>query len=186
MVINHQSILPYIKVLGATHCQFIPSRFLIPEERIRGYCYQNKCGSYNKHLTCPPHTGTISEIKQKLNTFKTGILIQYSENINIEKDKEGLKRTKLKLHHMILETERYLKEKMGFENIWGMIGGHCDLCDECAGYRGDLCEHPDKARVSMEALAIDVVGMLGKLNLDAEFHPDKITWTGVVLVDKEI
>jgi predicted metal-binding protein len=179
---NHQSILHYIQGLGATHCEFIPARHLVPEERIRGYCYQNVCGNYDKHLTCPPATGTISEIQQRLKRFKTGIVIQYSENVNVQKDKVGLRRTKLKLHHIVLETERYLKEKINPEHIWGMIGGNCDLCDECAGYRGSPCEHPDQARVSMEALAIDVIGLLKKLHLDAEFHPHKITWTGVVLM----
>ena len=186
MTINHESILHSIKGLGATHCQFIPSQLLIPEERIRGCCYQNICGSYNRHLTCPPNTGTISEINHKLKMFRTGILIQYSENIDVQNDQEGLKRTKLKLHHIVLETERHLKEKMNLENIWGMIGGRCDLCDECAGFSSNPCVHPDTARVSMEAVAIDVVSLLKRLHLDAEFHDDMITWTGIVLTDDEI
>ena len=184
MTINHESILHSIKGLGATHCQFIPSQLLIPEERIRGYCYQNICGSYNRHLTCPPYTGTIDEIAQNLKIFKTGILIQYAENLNVQEDPAGLRRTKLKLHQIVLDTEHYLKEKMNLENIWGMIGGNCDLCDECAGYRGDPCEHPNHARVSMEALAIDVIGLLKQLQLDCEFHNDKIIWTGIVLIDR--
>lgn len=183
---NSQTIKKYIFELDATNCQLIPASILIPEKRIRAYCYENKCGCYDKHLSCPPHTGTVPEIKERLKAFKSGILIQYSEKINVREDKEGLKRTKLKLHHIVLETEKYLKEKMGFANIWGIIGGNCDLCDECAGYRGEPCEHPDKARVSMEALAIDVIDLLGKLNLDKEFHHDKITWTGIVLIDREV
>jgi predicted metal-binding protein len=180
-----ESIVSSIRKLGATYCQFIPSYLLVPEERIRTYCYQNICGSYNVHLTCPPHTGTIGEIKQKLKKFKTGILIQYSENINVQEDHDGLRRTKLKFHHIVLEIEKYLKRKMNLENIWGMIGGNCALCDECAGYRGKPCMYPDKARISMEALAIDVIGLLTRLQLDATFYQDKITWTGIVLIDKK-
>jgi predicted metal-binding protein len=55
-----------------------------------------------------------------------------------------------------------------------------------AGFRGEPCENPDKARFSMEALAINVVSLLGKFNLDNKFHDDRITWTGMVLFDKEI
>lgn len=183
---NRQRILEYVKDLGATHCQFVDARLLVPEERIRNYCCEDKCGRYDKHLTCPPNTGTVSETREKLKGFKTGILIQYCRNIDVKNDKEGLRKSKVKLHRMVLETEKYLKENLGFKNIWGMIGGNCDLCEECAGYRDEPCEYPDEARASMEAFAIDVVGLLKKLNLDTEFRDDKVTWTGIVLTDREI
>jgi hypothetical protein len=38
----------------------------------------------------------------------------------------------------------------------------------------------------MEAVAIDVVSLLKRLHRDAEFHADRITWTGIVLTDEEI
>lgn len=115
-----------------------------------------------------------------------GILIQYSDDVDVEKDKEGLRKTKLKLHHIVLETEKYLREKLGFQNIWGMIGGNCDLCDECAGHRGEPCGYPEEARASIEACAIHIVALLEKLGLDTEFRKDRVTWTGIVLTDREI
>jgi predicted metal-binding protein len=183
---HRQAIAEYVGTLGATNCQFVASQSLVPEERIRGYCYENKCGCYQRHLTCPPNTGTVQEVKERLKPFKTGILIQYSKDIDVRNDKDGLRETKLKLHHIILETERYLKEEMGTDNVWGMIGGNCAWCDECAGYRDGPCTYPDKARVSMEALAIDVMALLEKLGLDTGFYDDKITWTGIVLLDRDI
>lgn len=182
---DFQAITRYIKESGATNHRFIPSRLLIPEERIRSYCYEDKCGCYNKHLMCPPNTETVSEIRRKLKSFKTGILLQYTDNVNVRDDNEGLKKTKLKLHHIVLEIEKYLKENMGPEYLLGMIGGSCELCDECAGYRNEPCVFPEKARTSMEALAIDVIGLLRKLKLDSEFYSDRITWTGLVLIDRE-
>jgi predicted metal-binding protein len=183
---NRQAIAEYVGKLGATKCQFVASQSLVPEERIRRYCYENKCGCYQRHLTCPPNTGTVQEVKERLKPFKTGILIQYSKDIDVRNDKDGLRETKLKLHHIVLETERYLKEEMGTDNVWGMIGGNCAWCDECAGYRDGPCTYPDKARVSMEALAIDVMALLEKLGLDTGFYDDKITWTGIVLLDRDI
>ncbi len=183
---NRQSVLEHVKALGATNCQFISTRVLAPEERIRDYCCEDKCGRYNRHLTCPPNTGTVEEIREKLKGFKMGILIQYSEDVDVEKDKEGLRKTKLKLHHIVLETEKYLREKLGFQKIWGMIGGNCDLCDECAGYRGEPCGYPEEARASIEAYAIHIVALLEKLGLDTEFRKDRVTWTGIVLTDREI
>lgn len=183
---NRETVLEYVKGLGATNCRFVSTRVLVPEERIRDYCREDKCGRYNRHLTCPPNTGTVEEIIEKLKGFKTGVLIQYFDDVDVDNDEEGLRRTKLNLHRIILETEKYLQEELGFEKVWGMIGGNCDLCEECAGYRGERCEYPDKARTSMEALAIDVMGLLGQLNLDTGFYKDKVTWTGIVLLDREI
>ena len=185
MTNNRQNFLEFLKNSGAVCCKFISAEMLIPEKRIREYCYENKCGCYDKHLTCPPFTGTIFEIKEKLKLFKKGILIQYAENINVKSDKKGIKRTRLKLHHIVLETEKYLQEKMGVKNAWGMIGGCCALCDVCAGFNGEPCEYPEKARVSMEALAIDVVSLLNRLNLDNKFRNNRISWTGAVLFDSD-
>ncbi len=185
-MMNRESILNHVKALGATHCQFVDVELLVPEERIRGYCREDKCGRYQKHLSCPPSTGTVEETAKKLEGFRTGVLIQYSQNLDVKNDKEGLRRTKLKLHHLVLETEKYLKDNVSCEGVWGMIGGNCDLCDECAGYRDEPCEYPDEARASMEAYAINVVGLLKKLKLDSEFRDDRVTWTGIVLVDRKI
>jgi predicted metal-binding protein len=183
---NRQTIIKHLERLGATNCQFISTRVLVPEERIRDYCREDKCGRYNRHLTCPPNTGTVQEIIEKLRGFKTGVLIQYFEDVDVENDKEGLRKTKLNLHRIILETEKYLQKELGFEKVWGMIGGNCDLCEECAGYRGEPCGYPEEARASIEAHAIHIVALLEKLGLDTEFRKDRVTWTGIVLTDREI
>ncbi len=98
MPITPQSIAAFILSQGATCCRFIPATMLRPEERIRLYCYENKCGCYGKQLTCPPDSGTVLEIQAKLASFRTGILIQYSEAIAVREDQEGVQRTKLRLH----------------------------------------------------------------------------------------
>lgn len=65
-----------------------------------------------------------------------------------------------------------------------MIGGDCALCDECAGFRDEICLYPDKAKPSLEALAVDVVALLKKLDLETGFHRDKIILTGMVLFNE--
>ena len=157
------AVLAHIKELGATHCQIVSPRHLIPELRIRNYCYEDKCGRFDKHLMCPPNTGNVGDIKLKFEAFTGGILIQYSRVIDVGTDQEGLRETKLKLHDIVLGAERYLQEEAGADIAFGMIGGDCALCDECAGYRGETCLYPDKARPSLEALAVDVIALLKKL-----------------------
>jgi len=133
---------------------------------------------------CPPRTGSIAEAKRIFRMFTTGILVQYTRRLDVKKDAGGLTASKRGLHHIILETETYLKEKAGMVKIFGMIGGECALCEKCAGYRGEACVYPDRARPSLEALGVDVIGLLQRLSLDGNFYDDKITWTAMVLMDE--
>jgi predicted metal-binding protein len=180
---NADTITQFIKDLGATHCQFISPELLIPEERIWRYCRENRCGCYGKHLMCPPNTGTISEITDKFRRFKTGILIQYTAKLDVKRDSAGVTASKLKLHHIILETETHLKAIPGIAKVFGMIGGECGLCEECAGHKTETCVQPEKARTSLEALGVDVIALLERLSLDGRFHDDQVTWTAMVLID---
>jgi predicted metal-binding protein len=181
---NRHDMLQTLKEWGATHCQFISSGLLIPDERIRKYCYENKCGCYDKHLMCPPRTGSIAEVSQKLKLFNTGILVQYTKRLEVQKDTAGVTAAKLALHYMVLETEKYLTENAGIVKIFGLIGGECELCNPCAGYSAEACVYPDRARPSLEALGVDVIGLLKSLSLDGNFYDDKITWTAMVLIDE--
>ena len=55
--------------LGIDVCVGINPDVLVPEERIRAYCEENKCGSYGRNYTCPPHAGELDEIREKLRFY---------------------------------------------------------------------------------------------------------------------
>jgi len=166
--------------LGIDVCVEIDPVVLVPEERIRKYCEENKCGNYGRNYTCPPNAGSFDEIRKKLKNYSHGYLFQYSKEMDLKKDLKNLIKSKDDFHRMILKIEEYLKEH-GIEDVWGLIGGNCGLCDTCAIQKEKPCSHPEKARMSLEAIGIDVVGLLNKLKLDSNFHQDRITWTGCIL-----
>lgn len=170
----------YAVKLGMTACKEINPEILVPEERIRAYCVENKCGNYGKNYTCPPHAGSLDEIKAKIGKFKQGLLFQYSAAIEVNRDMKAVLKTKDDFHKKILKLEDLLK-KQGVSDRWGMIGGNCGLCETCGVVKGKTCRHPDKARISLEALGIDVGAVLEKLGLKLEFQKDRITWTGCIL-----
>lgn len=160
--------------------EFDPS-LLLPEERIRKYCYQNLCGHYGKHYMCPPFIGTIEEIKDKLGRYNKAILVRYTQKINVKGDIKKVEKTKVDFHMKILKIEKYLEEK----NIvsWGLIGGNCSLCFECKAINNIPCKHPKKARPSLESLGIDVQKLLDNFGLDNKFYLDKVVWTGCILIN---
>ena len=173
-------IKEYSGKLGIDVCVEIYPAMLVPEERIRAYCEENKCGSYGKNYTCPPNAGSLDEIRERLKNYNRGYIFQYSRQIDLKKNLKKVIKSKDDFHKIILKIEDYMK-KTGMEDVWGLIGGNCGLCETCAIQKDKPCRHPDKSRMSLEAIGIDVVGLLDKLGLDSKFHQDRITWTGCIL-----
>jgi predicted metal-binding protein len=166
--------------LDIATCRKFDPKLLVPEQRIRDLCNEDKCGNYGKHYMCPPHVGTLDEIREKLSGFQRGVLLQYSEPLDVRNDGEGLMRTKLDFHEKILQLEGMLNDE-GVAPVWGMIGGSCELCQPCLAATGDPCPHLEKARMSLESVAVDVIALLDRFGLDSEFHRDRITWAGCIL-----
>lgn len=162
-------------------CLGFDPRLLVPEPRIRHFCHQNKCGNFGANYMCPPVIGSPREIELRLRGFSRGVLLQYSRPLVLPGDAEGVKQAKLEFHHKVLELEALLRGK-GLTGLWGLIGGSCELCDVCKAATDEPCPRPEEARPSLEALAIDVLGLLDRLGLDSEFNPDRITWTGCILL----
>jgi len=174
-------VAEFARQLGAETCFEFDPELLVPEERIRDFCLENKCGNYDNNYMCPPHVGTIEEIGTKLKKFPRGLLVRATTSMDVSGDREGVRETKVAFHNKILQIEEFLRER-GIDQVWGMIGGSCGLCDSCKAKTGEPCLYPDKARMSIEAIGVDVLGLLDKFGLDNKFHPDKITWTGCILL----
>ena len=168
------------KALGIATCLEFDPEILVPEERVRALCVEDKCSNYGKHYMCPPHVGPLSDIRKKLNGFRHGVLLQHSEPLDVRNDGEGLVRTKLDFHRKVLQLEDMLNDN-GVAPVWGMIGGSCELCQPCHAVTDEPCPLPDEARISLESIAVDVIALLDRFGLDSDFHPHSITWTGCIL-----
>jgi predicted metal-binding protein len=175
-----RSVLKFARQLGIETCLEFSPELLVPKKRIRELCLENRCGNYGNHYMCPPYIGSLGKTKTRLKKFQLGILLQYSKPLDVRNDNAGLKQSKLDFHNKILQLEGLLRNG-GINDVWGMIGGSCELCEVCKAQLGEPCPYPDKARTSLTSLAIDILDLLDNLDLDNKFHPDKITWTGCIL-----
>jgi len=174
----------FAQELGMETCLEFDAGLLVPEQRIRDLCFINKCGNYGNNFMCPPHIGSLEEIKVRLKKYQRGILLQYSKALDVTIDIKGLRQSKVDFHNRVLQLEECLRNA-GVKHIWGMIGGNCALCEICGAETGDPCPHQDKARTSLESLAINVVGLLEKFSRNSNFRPDRVTWTGCILFREE-
>jgi predicted metal-binding protein len=176
----------FARKAGFEACVELDTRLLVPQESIRAFCEQNKCGFYQANYMCPPLVGTVDEFKDRFAQYKSGVLLQYSQRI-LHQESMSLKekfavygKTRRKFHRQLLKVESYFREKGALE-VWGMIGGSCALCKVCGAVTGKPCRHPEQARLSVEASGINVLELLQKLGLDNKFYRDKIIWTGCIL-----
>jgi predicted metal-binding protein len=174
-------VAEFARQLGIDICFEFGSEVVAPEGRIRAFCLENKCGDHGSNYMCPPYVGSLEEIRIRLKEFQRGVLLQYAKSLDVRGDREGVRQTKIDFHRKILRIEEFLMER-GTNQVWGLIGGSCWLCDICRAKVDEPCLYPDEARTSLEAIAVDVIRLLDKLRLDSEFHPDKITWTGCILL----
>lgn len=184
LVMDARWVLEQARKLGFDLCLEFDPALLVPEERIRAYCIENRCGSYNANHMCPPRVASLEEVEMVLQDFARGFLLQYSRRMDVANDREGAIRTKLEFQRLILRLERRLW-KGGATGAWGLIGGDCGLCRTCTAIKDKPCRHPERARTSLEAIGVDVIGLLEKLGLDGRFHPDRITWTGCLLFPED-
>lgn len=166
--------------LGITICSEFDPHMLKPTQRIRNLCFENVCRQFNNHYMCPPYSGSINEIRERLAHYTKGILFQYVKPLDVRNDSVGLKNTKIDFHEKILQLENTIKLE-GACHVWGMIGGNCELCEPCKAASKEPCTYPQKARTSLESISIDVLSFLQQLGLDNAFHPHKITWTGCII-----
>ncbi|GAH20410.1 unnamed protein product, partial [marine sediment metagenome] len=136
MVINKASnsllenILKITRQLEIETCLEFNPDILIPQQRIRDLCSEDKCGNFGNHYMCPPYVGSIEAHKERLMKYQHGILLQYSKPLDVNRDRKGLEKIKADFHRKILQLEGFLRDK-GIKDVWGMIGGSCNLCGEC-------------------------------------------------------
>lgn len=180
MKVSVNDIAPLARKLGIHTCLEFSPELLVPEQKIRDLCQENKCGNYGGNYMCPPHSGSLEEIKARLGKFGRGILLQYSQPLDVRSDQAGLRQSKLYFHHGILRLEEFLRSA-GLEDVWGIIGGSCELCEICRAKLKTPCPYPQQARTSLSSIAVDVMALLDRFGLDNRFHPDKITWTGCLV-----
>jgi predicted metal-binding protein len=156
-------VIDTLKKKGASEARLIKVTDVVVDERVRLKCQIPICESYGKallvQLSVPLHKKTKGRTKAVFDPARV-------------------------LHELVNLGERLCFEA-GFRFATGLIGGCCRLCEECIVMEPEgHCRHPFRARPSMEAMGIDVIGTLEKADLPLLRFPvtEKVTWTGLILL----
>lgn len=170
---------------GVYRAKLIHVKDIAIDDRVRFQCCFSGCRDYGKKLMCPPKTPSVDEFRKVLAKYYMGLLVQVEGKIidrnNWEPETDQFA---LKLHDIIYKLEKKAFS-YGFPFAAGLIGGSCKLCEMCPGEK-DLnaqCIKREKARPSMEAMGIDVMTTCKNTGMNVTFSPEKIVWTGLVLIN---
>ena len=181
-----KKVIDTLKKKGASGVQIIRAADVIVDERVRLKCQVPICDSYGKNLMCPPYLPSVADFREALERYDRALLVQLSVALH----RKGKGRTKAVfdparvLHELINLGERLCFEA-GYRFATGLIGGCCRLCEVCIVMEPEgHCRHPFRARPSMEAMGIDVIGTLENVGLPLLRFPvqDKVVWTGLILL----
>jgi predicted metal-binding protein len=111
------TVSEFASKLGIETCLEFRSEILAPEERIRAFCLENKCGNYGNNYMCPPYVGSLEEIRIRLKKFQRGVLLQHAKSLDVRGNREGVRQTKVDFHNKILRIEEFLRGT-GINRVW--------------------------------------------------------------------
>lgn len=152
---------------GAASAKIIECKSIITAPWVRMKC-QFGCGVYGKSHCCPPRTPTPKETQKVLNGYDNALLIHCQGRGNPSKIVSKL------------EKEMFLS---GFYKALAFGAGPCTICKEC---NKEACDHPEKARPSMEACGMDVYATARVNGYPINVLPDKSctgNYFGLILLD---
>ena len=136
---SNQELIKEALDLGCTKAKVVLTETISMAHWVKLHC-QFGCPQYAKLLTCPPFTPDCDEMAEIIHEYKKALLINTAPNSNVQE--------------IVVRLENIFKEK-GFSKAFALGAKPCDLCDPCTV--STFCQHPEKARPTLQACGIDVV-----------------------------
>ena len=163
---------------GFTHCAPLDVSKLEFQQDVRDMCNANQCNNFGKSWSCPPACASLEEMRERVKSYSSGMLVQTVGEIEDSYDWEGM-------------TETGARHKKNFARLWNKIlkdygpvlalgAGSCKLCESCT-YPDKPCRFPDRMEVSMEACGLFVSKVCTDNDLAYNYGASKIAFTSCFL-----
>jgi len=149
----------------------IPAGWVEVDERVRLKCVAGRCMNYGQSATCLPYAPELDSARKAFGRFHWAVLLK-KDIVPVADFADFARHTSHGLKKEIEFNEVTVRiETMAFADGYyfamGFGLGNCrySLCDGtvCAALDSGRCRFPFKARPSMEAVGIDVYGLVAKV-----------------------
>ena len=150
---------------------------LEPRDHVRAMCAQDRCGAYGRNWTCPPACGTLEECRDRMRSYKNGLLLQTVGHMRKDIDSKCYRDTERR--H--LEQLRALSARLrrSHPGLLSLGAGGCRVCKVCAF--PEPCRFPEGAEASMEAYGLFVTEVCRSCGADYHHGPRTVTFTACLL-----
>jgi predicted metal-binding protein len=157
--------------LGASMARAIPAEWVQIDERVRLKCSVSLCPNYDKSIHCPPHTPSTEFMRKALSRYSHAILFALDiipvENFSVRSIQRHGAADWTRKTFEIVGTLETLAFGSGYYLAMGFSQGSCRkaLCgqEKCLVLEGGSCPYPLKSRPSMEAVGMDVYGLVTRV-----------------------
>jgi len=176
---NHEKLSSIAFDSGFTHCVPLDVSKLEFLHEVRDMCNAEQCDRYGKSWSCPPACPSLEEMRERVGSYSSGLLVQTVGDIEDNYDWEGIMavgaRHKANFGHMwdAIESEH--------PSVFAMGAGACKLCESCT-YPDAPCRFPNRMSASMEACGLLVNKVCTDNNIKYNYGPNKIAFTSCFLL----
>lgn len=159
---------------GASMAKIIPAEWVQIDERVRLKCSIPLCPHYDRSVFCPPHTPSPDLMRKSLARYRHAILFALdvvpAEDFSDRSIQRKAGADWAKKTFEIVGRIETLAFGNGYYLAMGFGQASCQkaLCgqERCLVLGGGVCPYPLKARPSMEAVGMDVYGLVTQAGWD--------------------
>ncbi len=160
--------------LGASMAEVIPADWAQIDERVRLKCAVPLCPHYGKSAFCPPHAPSVETVKKALARYGHALLLALdvipSDHFSVRSQQRQSGAEWSRKCFEIVGRIETLAFGSGYYLAMGFAQASCKiaLCgqESCLVLAGGKCPYPLKARPSMEAVGMDVYGLVTRVGWD--------------------
>ena len=147
---------------------------------VRDMCEANTCGQWNRTWACPPACGTLEEMRERVEKYRCGILVQTVGQMEDSFDVETMMETSA--NHKKNFDALWDELKKEYPGLMAMGTGGCSRCQKCT-YPDAPCRFPDKLCASMEGCGLVVNEVCTANGLKYNHGKDTICYTACFLLE---
>ncbi len=159
----------------------LPQEALVVVEEYRKFCEENRCGNFNRNYSCPPYSGTVREMHERMQCFQRALILR-SDYTDIDSWDDALTK-RLKGQHNVRTRKvlKAMKEEGLLSKVLLMTAGPCSFCKECSMPEGIPCGFEEERASCMSAYAVDVAKMAEAVGWVLCWDRDKTSLFSLVL-----
>lgn len=180
MAIDYEALKKLALECGFSHVGDLDADTIQVRPEVRSACAANKCQAYGKNWVCPPACGTLEECSQRIHSYKRGLILQTTGELEDSFDLEGME--ELTINHMKTFDKFADLIREQYPNALILGDGACKRCKTCT-YPDEPCRFLGKQTSAMEAYGMLVSEVCQRNHIPYYYGPGTLTYVGCILIE---